>query len=90
MKACSKALMTTLTVMLPRTPLPPENFCGLRNAFKSSRNIQHLVKLQLVAGAQFALGWVHKWKPKIDFNILHFFSPRSAPIDEGESQQCPR
>jgi hypothetical protein len=25
---------------------------------------------QLVAGAQFALGWVQKWKPQLEFNAI--------------------
>jgi hypothetical protein len=54
-EACRKVLWTTLTVMLPRNP-PPEGFHSLLDAFKWSRYIHHLVKLQLVAGAQFALG----------------------------------
>jgi hypothetical protein len=29
-----------------------------------------MVKLQLVAGAQFALGCVHKWMPQLDFNVI--------------------
>jgi hypothetical protein len=57
MEACQKFLTTTLTMMLPRNP-PPDNFCKLLDAFGSSKNIHRLVKLQLVAGAQFALTWV--------------------------------
>jgi hypothetical protein len=68
-ETCQKSLMTTLTVMLPRNH-PPDNFRGLLDVFKSSRNIYHLVKLQLVAGAQFALAWVRKWKPKLDFDEM--------------------
>jgi hypothetical protein len=59
MEACRKALWTTLMVVLWRNP-PPKSFRGLLDAFKSSRHIHHLLKLQLVAGAQFALGWVRK------------------------------
>jgi hypothetical protein len=55
--------------MLPRNP-PPKSFRGLLDAFKSSRHIHHLFKLQLVVGAQFALGWVHKWTPQLDFNAI--------------------
>jgi hypothetical protein len=40
------------------------------DAFGSSKNMNRLVKLQLVAGAQFALAWVHKWKSKLDFDTI--------------------
>jgi hypothetical protein len=55
--------------MLPRNP-PSANFHGLLDAFRSSKHVHYLVKLQLVAGAQFALCWVQKWKPQIDFNTI--------------------
>jgi hypothetical protein len=69
METCQKALRTILYVMLSRNP-PLENFHELLNAFRSSKHVHHLVMLQLVAGAQFALGWVRKWKTQIDFNII--------------------
>jgi hypothetical protein len=69
METCQKALRTTLSVMLPRNP-PPKNFRGLLDAFKSSKHVHHLVKLQHVAGAQFSLGWVWKWKSQIDFKTI--------------------
>jgi hypothetical protein len=65
----SLLLWTTLKVMLPRNP-PPKSFHRLLDAFKSSRHIHHLVKLRLVAGAQFSLGWVRKWTPQLDFNAI--------------------
>jgi hypothetical protein len=68
-EACRKALMTTLRVMLPRNP-PPDNFRKLLDAFGYIKNIHCLVKIQLVAGAQFALTWVRKWKLKIDFDTI--------------------
>jgi hypothetical protein len=70
--------MTTLAVMLLRNP-PPENFRRLLDAFKSSRNIHPLVKFQLLAGAQFALAWVRKLKPKLDFReISRGFPPHKS------------
>jgi hypothetical protein len=68
-ETCWKALLMTLTVMLLRNP-PPDNVCGLLDVLKSSRNSHRRVKLQLVTGAQFALAWVHKWKPKLEFNEM--------------------
>jgi hypothetical protein len=41
--------------MLPRNP-PLENFKQLLDAFRSSQRIYRLIELNLVAGANFALG----------------------------------
>jgi hypothetical protein len=68
-EGCRKALTTVLTVMLPRNP-PLEKFHQLLDALKSSKHAHRLVKLQLVAGAQFALTWLRKWKPQIDFETI--------------------
>jgi hypothetical protein len=50
--------------MLPRNPLP-ENFGQLLEVFMTSRHIHRLIELNLVAGANFALGWVRKWHPRL-------------------------
>jgi hypothetical protein len=47
------------SVMLPRNPLPG-NFGQLLEVFKISQRIHRLIELNLVAGANSALGWV--WK----------------------------
>jgi hypothetical protein len=52
---CQKFLTITYSVMLPRNP-PPENFGQLLEVFRTSRCIHRLIKLNLVAGANFALG----------------------------------
>jgi hypothetical protein len=41
--------------MFPRNP-PPGNFKQLLDVFKSSQRIHRLIELNLVAGANFALG----------------------------------
>jgi hypothetical protein len=52
---CQKSLTTMFSVMLPRNPLL-ENFGQLLEVFKMSRCIHRLIELNLVAGANFALG----------------------------------
>jgi hypothetical protein len=42
-------------VMLPRNP-PPNNFGQLLDVFRTSRRVHRLIELNLVAGANFALG----------------------------------
>jgi hypothetical protein len=55
MDGCRKALTTMHSVMLPRNPLPG-SFTQLLKVFKSSQQIHRLIELNLVAGANFALG----------------------------------
>jgi hypothetical protein len=50
-----KSLTTMFSVMLPRNP-PPENFGQLLEVFRTSRHIHRLIELNLIAGANFALG----------------------------------
>jgi hypothetical protein len=52
---CRKSLMTMYSVMLPRNPLLG-SFPQLLNTFRSSQQIHRLIELNLVAGANFALG----------------------------------
>jgi hypothetical protein len=52
---CQKSLTTMYSVMLPRYP-PPENFGQLLKVFRMSQRIHRLIELNLVAGANFALG----------------------------------
>jgi hypothetical protein len=66
---CQKSLTTMFSVMLPRNP-PPENFGQLLEVFWTSRCIHRLIELNLVAGANFALGWVRKWHSKLNFNTF--------------------
>jgi hypothetical protein len=68
-EGCQKDLMTIMSVMLPRNP-PPKNFHQLLDAFKSSKHIHRLVKLQLAVGAQFALTWMCKWKSQTVFETI--------------------
>jgi hypothetical protein len=54
---CKKTLTTMYSIMLPRNP-PPENFGQLLKVCRTSRRIHRLIELNLVAGANFTLGWV--------------------------------
>jgi hypothetical protein len=56
---CRKSLTTMYSVMLPRNPLPG-SFTQLLDVFRSSQRIHRLIELNLLAGANFALGWIRK------------------------------
>jgi hypothetical protein len=56
-----RALITMHSVMLPRNPLPA-TFPLLLDTFRSSQRIHRLIELNLVAGANFSLGWIRKRK----------------------------
>jgi hypothetical protein len=71
---CQRSLATMYSVMLPRNP-PPENFKQLLDAFRSSQRIHHLIELNLVAGANFALGWIHKWHPRLNYSSMSLSFP---------------
>jgi hypothetical protein len=57
------------SVMLPRNP-PPENFNQPLDALRSSQRIHRLIELNLVAGANFALGWIRKWHPRLNYSSM--------------------
>jgi hypothetical protein len=56
-------------VMLPRNPLP-KSFKQLLDAFRSSQRIHHLIELNLVVGANFTLGWIRKWHPRLNYSSM--------------------
>jgi hypothetical protein len=66
---CRRALITMHSVMLPRNPLPG-SFPLLLDAFRSSQRIHRLIELNLVAGANFALGWMRKWHPRLNYSSM--------------------
>jgi hypothetical protein len=49
------------SIMLPRNPLPA-TFPLLLDVFRSSQRVHRLIELNLVAGDNFALGWIRKWQ----------------------------
>jgi hypothetical protein len=59
---CQTSLMTMYSVMLPCNPLPG-SFRQLLETFRMSQWVHLLIKLNLIAGANFALGWMRKWHP---------------------------
>jgi hypothetical protein len=66
---CRRALITMHSVMLPRNPLPG-SFPLLLDIFRSSQRIHRLIELNLVAGANFALGWIRKWHPRLNYSSM--------------------
>jgi hypothetical protein len=71
---CRRSLITMHFVMLPRNPLPG-SFPLLLNTFRSSQRIHPLIELNLVAGANFALGWMRKWHPRLDYSSMSLSYP---------------
>jgi hypothetical protein len=71
---CQRSLTTMYSVMLPRNPLPG-SFPQLLDAFRSSQRIHRLIELNLVAGANFALGWTHKWHPRLNYSSMSLSFP---------------
>jgi hypothetical protein len=66
---CRKALTTMHSVMLPRNPLPV-TFPLLLDTFRYSQRIHRLIELNLVAGANFTLGWIRKWHPRLNYSSI--------------------
>jgi hypothetical protein len=71
---CRKALTTMHSMMLPRNPLP-RTFPQLLAVFRSTQRIHRLIELNLVAGANFALGWTRKWHPRLNFISMSLSLP---------------
>jgi hypothetical protein len=71
---CQRALTTMYSVMLPRNPLP-RSFKQLLDVFRSSQRIHRLIELNLVAGANFALGWIRKWHPRLNYSSMSLSYP---------------
>jgi hypothetical protein len=71
---CQRALTTMHSVMLPRNPLPG-SFKQLLDVFRSSQRIHWLIELNLVAGANFALGWIRKWHPRLNYSSMSLSYP---------------
>jgi hypothetical protein len=71
---CQKSLTTMHSVMLPHNPLPA-SFPLLLETFRSSQRIHRLIELNLVAGVNFALGWVRKWHPRLNYSSMSLSYP---------------
>jgi hypothetical protein len=48
----------------------PQGLLVLMEAFGSTKKIQDFVKVQLIAGATFALAWLRVHKPRLDLETL--------------------
>jgi hypothetical protein len=71
---CRRSLTTMYSVMRPRNPLPG-SFPQLLDAFRSSQRIHRLIELNLVAGANFSLGWIRKWHPRLNYSSMSLGFP---------------
>jgi hypothetical protein len=57
------------SIMLPRNSLPG-SFPLLLDTFRSNQRIHRLIELNLVEGANFALGWISKWQPRLNYSSM--------------------
>jgi hypothetical protein len=71
---CQRSLTTMYSVMLPHNP-PPGSFKQLLDIFRSSQRIHRLIEPNLVAGANFALGWIRKWHPRLNYTSMSLSFP---------------
>jgi hypothetical protein len=71
---CQRSLTTMYSIMLPRNPLPG-SFKQLLDVFKSSQRIHRLIELNLVDGANFALGWIRRWHPRLNYSSMSLSYP---------------
>jgi hypothetical protein len=73
---CQKSLTTMYFVMLPRNHLPV-NFGQLLDVLRTSRHVHRLIELNLVAGANFALDWIRKRHPRLNYSTMSLSLPPS-------------
>jgi hypothetical protein len=66
---CRMSLTTMYSVMLLHNP-PPRDFRRLLETFRMSQWVHLLIKLNLIAGANFALGWMRKWHPRLNYDAM--------------------
>jgi hypothetical protein len=66
---CQTSLTTMYSVMLPRNP-PLGSFRQLLETFRTSQRVHLLIKLNLIDGANFALGWMQKWNPRLNYDSM--------------------
>jgi hypothetical protein len=71
---CRRSLITMHSVMLPRNPLP-RSFPLLLDTLRSSQRIHRLIAMNLVARANFALGWMRKWHPRLNYSSMSLSYP---------------
>jgi hypothetical protein len=64
---CQTSLTTMYSVMLSRNPLP-RDFRQLLKTFRTIQRVHLLIKLNLIAGVNFAIGWMRKWHPRLNYD----------------------
>jgi hypothetical protein len=74
---CQRSLTTMYSVMLPCNP-PPRSFKQLLDVFRTSQRFHRLIELNLVAGANFALGWIRKWHPRLNYSSMSLSFPQGG------------
>jgi hypothetical protein len=77
MDGCQRSLTTMYSVMRPRNPLPG-SFKQLLDVFRTSQRIHRLIELNLVVGANFALGWIRKWHPRLNYSSMSLSFPQGG------------
>jgi hypothetical protein len=71
---CRKSLTTMYSIVLPRNPRP-KNFGQLLDVFRTSQCVYHLIEFNLVVGANFALGWIREWHPRLNYSSMSLSLP---------------
>jgi hypothetical protein len=67
------------SIVLPRNP-HQQNFGQLLDVFRTSRHVHRLIELNLVAGANFALGWIRKWHPRLNYSSISLSLPQGRAM----------
>jgi hypothetical protein len=65
--------------MLPHNAMP-RDFRQLLETFRMSQRVHLLIKLNTIAGANFALGWMRKWHPRLDYDRMSQSLPPGRAI----------
>jgi hypothetical protein len=53
----------------------------LLETFRTSQQVHLLIKLNLIDGANFALGWMRKWHPRLNYDSMsEELPPRRATL----------
>jgi hypothetical protein len=66
---CRMSLTTMYSIMLPRNAMS-RDFRQLLETFRMIQRVHLLIKLNLIASANFALGWMRKWHPRLDYDRI--------------------
>jgi hypothetical protein len=66
---CQTSLTTMYSIMPPHNPLP-RDFRQLLETFRTSQRVHLLIKLNLIASVNFALAWMRKWHPRLNYDLM--------------------